>query len=431
MIKFLDIVSFLLTQGYCLVFFLILHSFIPLWKNWPLRILAYIICVIFANMVIYSNDLPNLLGALLLFTAYIMVFHKGKWIEKLTAVLVFYPVVIAVNYLMQDIGRRLFFAYTHAPDPSPGWTHELYLISTTFHTVSLLARLLFWIAAWAFLRKYLSRITSNLTFRMWLIVDVLSLASIVAIFTIIYFLPEEIAVAYPICAASIISSFGCIYLAAYICNSIQTAYYAQELEQKQAYFHDKLREEERIRGIYHDMKNHLLVLQAQQARSEELNESAQSLQKQIEAYETYYHTGNDYLDMILRDKSVLAREKQIDFHAAVSFAEGTFLDPLDISTIFGNALDNAIEASEKLPESLRLITIKASRIHDMLVIIVENNRKREELTSQKTSKKDTFLHGFGISNIQKAVGKYGGECIARPKDEKFILKIMLPIPDTP
>ena len=78
--------------------------------------------------------------------------------------------------------------------------------------------------------KYLCRITSSLTLRMWLIVDVLTLASIVAIFTIIYFLPEEIAVVYPICTASIVSSFGCIYLAAYICDSVQTSYRAQELE---------------------------------------------------------------------------------------------------------------------------------------------------------------------------------------------------------
>lgn len=428
MIRFLDILSFLLEWSYVFVFFLILHSFIPLRQNRVVQVLALIICSYFAVMVIYSHDLPNLLGALLLFTGYILIFHKGKWIEKLTAVLVFYPVVIAVNYVMQDSGSRLFFAYTDAPDPSHGWTREILLISTIVHTASLLIRLLFWIIAWVFLRKYLRQITSDLTLRMWLIVDVLSLASIVAIFTIIYFLPEEIAVVYPICGASIVSSFGCIYLAAYICNSARTACHAEELEQKQAYFQDKLREEERIRSIYHDMKNHLLVLQAQQTRSEELNASARFLQKQIEAYETYYHTGNEYLDMILRDKSRLAMEKQIDFHAAVSFKEGSFLEPLDISTIFGNALDNAIEASEKLPESMRLITFKASRIHDMMVISVENNRKQEALSSHQTSKKDTFLHGFGISNIRKATEKYDGECITRPTDEKFILKIMLPIP---
>ena len=427
MIKALDLITLLLGWSYGFLFLLILHSFIPLRRNRLLWIPAYVICSFFANMVIYSNDLPNLLGALLLLAAYILLFHSGRWIEKLTAVLVFYPVVVAVNYLMQDMGSRLFFACNHVSGNPSQWPPGLLLISTAIHTFSLLVRLLFWLGAWALLRKYLGRITSDLTLRMWLIVDVLTLASIVAIFTIIYFLPEEAAVVYPICTASIVSSFGCIYLAAYICDSVQTSYRAQELEQKQAYFQDKLREEERIRSIYHDMKNHLLILQSQQTRSEALNESARSLQVQLEAYEAYYHTGNDYLDMILREKSRLAKEKQIDFHASVRFGEGAFLEPLDISTIFGNALDNAIEASEKLPQSMRLITVKAAPIHDMLVITVENNRMMEELASQRTSKKDTFLHGFGISNIQKAAEKYGGECVARPKEEKFVLKVMLPI----
>lgn len=429
MIHFLDSFSLILNWSYAFVFFWILCTFIPPRGGWPFRILSFYLNSIFAFVIVYSNDLPNLLGALVGFAIYIFLFHRGKWTEKIAAVLVFYPAVIAVNYLVQDMGSRLFFAYTGAPpDQDLGWTQEIYLISTAIHTVSMLVRLLFWIFAWLFLKKYLHQITSNLTTRMWMIVNTLMLASFVAIFTIIYFLPEQMVVVYPICVASIFSSFGCIYLAAYICNSVQTAYYAQELERKQAYFKDRMREEERVRSIYHDMKNHLLVLQAQSVPTQEMSQSVQALQEQIEAYENYYHTGNDYLDVIIRDKSRLAREKQIDFYAAIQFEEGAFLEPLDISTIFGNALDNAIEASEKLPKSMRLITIKASRIYDMLVISVENNMRLEALTSERTSKKDTFLHGFGISNIQKVVQKYEGQCIAKPRDEKFILKIVLPIP---
>ena len=50
-----------------------------------------------------------------------------------------------------------------------------------------------------------------------------------------------------------------------------------------------------------------------------------------------------------------------------------FLEPLDISTIFGNAIDNAMETSEQLPEEDRLVTVKAERVRDMLLITVENN----------------------------------------------------------
>lgn len=470
MLKFLDIIAFLVEWGYAFIFFRLLCGFLPVRSSWLLRIPGFLLCGIFADTIVYSNDLPSLLVPLLGFGVYVSLFHRGKWTEKLTAVLIFYPAVIAVNYLTQDMGRRLFFTSTGAPNPSEGWNHETLMISTAIHLVFLVVRLLFWLCAWALLRKYLKQITSNLTTHMWLILDMLALAAFVAIFTIIYFLPENMLVVYPVCAASIFSGFGCIYFAAYICNSMQTAYHAQELETKQAYVQDRLKEEERVRSIYHDMKNHLLILQTQiasltqsaqnrqeqavfsqeqtallqeqdissqeqpmslrgwSASAQEIRRSIQSLQEQIEAYENYIHTGNDYLDVILRDKSRLAREKRIDFHAAIQFAEGGFVEPLDISTIWGNALDNAIEASEKLPESMRLITAKASRIHDLLVIIVENNRKLEALTSEKTSKKDTFLHGFGIANIQRTAEKYGGQCIARPQEDKFILKVVLPIP---
>lgn len=477
MLRFLDILSFLAGWGYAFVFFRLLCDFVPVRSSWLLRIPGFYCCAVFSWTIVYSNDLPSLLIPLLGFCVYISLFHRGKWTEKLTAVLIFYPAVIAINYLMQDMGSRLFFAITGAPDPSEGWSYETQLISTAIHLAFLVVQLLFWLCAWMLLRKYLKQITSNLTTRMWLILDMLVLAAFVAIFSIIYFLPRGIAVVYPVCAASVFSSFGCIYFAAYICNSIQTACYAQELETKQAYVQDRLKEEERVRSIYHDMKNHLLILEAQieslnrpeqilqkqsmssdgqtaclrgqsmpsdgqtaclqeqsmssdgrSVSAQEIRRSVQSLQEQIEAYENYIHTGNDYLDVILRDKSRLAREKQIDFHAAIQFEEGGFVEPLDISAIWGNALDNAIEASEKLPESMRLITAKASRIHDLLVIVVENNRKLEALTYGKTDKKDSFLHGFGIANIQRTAEKYGGQCIVRPQEGKFVLKIVLPIP---
>lgn len=429
MIRFLDILSFFLTCAYSFVFFWILKTFLPLRKRKALKILALLLFPPLADVIIYSNDLANLLGALLGFAAHLAAFHRGHPLEKLTALLVFYPPLIAVNYLMQDIGSRLFFWNTGAPDPDfSGWTDRLWLLSTLFHTCSLFLRLLFWVMVWLFMKKYLTRISRSLTPRMWMIVDVLMLAPFVAIFTIIYFLPENAVTVYPICAASIFSGFGCLYLAAYISGALQTAYRALELENRLSYYQEKVDDEKRIRSIYHDMKNHLLVLEAQSAHPEEVEESIRTLKEQIEGYETYYHTGNEFLDIIIRDKARAAKEKKIDFNAIIQFKDGSFLDPLDVSAIFGNALDNAIEASEKLPDDLRLITAKASRIHDMLVITVENNTPPDAFSENKTSKDDTFLHGFGLSNIRNAVEKYDGECISKQQDGRFVLKIVIPVP---
>lgn len=426
MTNFLDAISYILQSGYVLVFFLLLHSFLSLRQNILLRILALFAGAPIFVVIVYSNDLPNLLFPMVGFLLYTAVFFRGRFIEKLTAVLVFYPAMIAVNYLMTDIGSRLYFWITDAPDE--GRTREMYLTEALLIMISMLVRLIFWLAAWALLQKYLKRIAQNLTFRMWLIVDVLMLAPITAIFTIIYFLPDEIMVVYPICIVSVISSFGGVGLAAYISDSLRTEYGARELEAKLSYYKDKTEEEERVRRAYHDMKNHLLILQAQAEDSQEIRRSIESLQEEIEGYEAYCHTGNDFLDVVIRDKIRAARSRNIDFQEMIRFEDGSFMEPLDISTIFGNALDNAIEASEKMAESMRLITVKAARIHDMMVIAVENNMQPDTPVYERTSKKDTLMHGFGIANIQSAAERYGGQCTTKSGNGKFVLKVVIPIP---
>ena len=183
----------------------------------------------------------------------------------------------------------------------------------------------------------------------------------------------------------------------------------------------------RIRSIYHDMKNHLLVLESSQG-TDETRKMAQNLHSQIADYENYIHTGNDFLDIIIRDKAEKAREKQIDFSALVDFKGIDFMKPLDISTIFGNAIDNAMEASEQLPEDQRLITVKAERVRNMLIITVENNTLPGKQLAEGTTKKDCFVHGFGIPNIKKAVEKYDGQCSFRQGDGTYLVKILIPIP---
>ena len=92
------------------------------------------------------------------------------------------------------------------------------------------------------------------------------------------------------------------------------------------------------------------------------------------------------------------------------------------------SLDNAMEASERLPEDQRLVTVKAERVRDMLIITVENNTLPGTRPAEGTTKKDRFVHGFGIPNIKKAVEKYDGQCSFHQGDGTYLLKILIPIP---
>lgn len=201
-----------------------------------------------------------------------------------------------------------------------------------------------------------------------------------------------------------------------------------QLQQQFAYYQEKLKDEEKVRSVYHDMKNHLLVLQ-RQINSPETAEMVEKLQSQVAMYEDYEHTGNDILDIILKEKSEKAREKHIALSVTADLSGIDFIEPLDISTIFGNGLDNAIEASEKIPEEQRAILVKAGRVQNFFSVLIENScLQNREYTKQRTTKSDDFLHGFGISNMQKAAEKYDGQLTIKCENEKFTLKILIPIP---
>ena len=201
-----------------------------------------------------------------------------------------------------------------------------------------------------------------------------------------------------------------------------------QLQQQFAYYQEKLKDEEKVRSVYHDMKNHLLVLQ-RQINSPETAEMVEKLQSQVAMYEDYEHTGNDILDIILKEKSETAREKHIALSVTADLNGVDFIEPLDVSTIFGNGLDNAIEASEKLPEEQRAILVKAGRVQNFFSVLIENScLQNREYTKQRTTKSDDFLHGFGISNMRKAAEKYDGQLTIKCGNEKFTLKILIPIP---
>ena len=85
-----------------------------------------------------------------------------------------------------------------------------------------------------------------------------------------------------------------------------------------------------------------------------------------------------------------------------------------------------------------MITVKADRVRDMLVILIENNTTQvgdgqrqilsDSARKNRTTKEDTFAHGFGLSNIRNAVQKYAGQCSVKKEGGKFKLKIVIPMP---
>ena len=262
--------------------------------------------------------------------------------------------------------------------------------------------------------------------KMWILLDGISAAVFASLVIVLSYMPDAPKIGYPVALASIITVFFCMYLIGYIAQSIRTEFQLQSLQKEHRHFEAKLKDEERVRTVYHDMKNHLLLLQAIE-HNKQANEMLLSIKNQISGYENYHKTGNDFLDIIVKEKVERAAEYGVDFSVMLHFEDGKFIAPMDISTIFGNALDNAIEANLKLPADQRMITAKANRVQDMLSIVVDNNSVTGEDTALKTSKQDKLLHGLGLSSIIHSVKKYGGQYAVKQNCGCYTLSIIIPI----
>lgn len=196
-----------------------------------------------------------------------------------------------------------------------------------------------------------------------------------------------------------------------------------KLETQTRYYEEKMRDEERIKEIYHDMKNHLLLLEEEWG--EKNSTGIKNLRKEIAQYENYYRTGNKFVDIILKDKFSKAAEYGIHIEDSVELIDIDFIEPLDFSTVFGNLLDNAIEACRLIEEpEKRQIFISSKRENNILVISIKNNKVNGN--SKNIPKK--VIHGYGLANVTAAVHKYGGGIDIIEEKQEFAVNIVTQTP---
>lgn len=187
---------------------------------------------------------------------------------------------------------------------------------------------------------------------------------------------------------------------------------------------------ELINYKYHDLKHQIALLRSEEdpkKREEFLNR----MEEEIRQYEAQNKTGNKVLDTVLTTKSLYCAKHGITFTCV---ADGTlldFMDVMDICSIFGNALDNAIECEVKIPEKeKRLIHVTVSKQKQFLILRFENYCE-ETLQYQEgtpvTTKKEKEFHGYGLKSIQYTVNKYEGAVSVNLEDNWFELKVLIPI----
>ncbi|WP_034449532.1 sensor histidine kinase [Butyrivibrio sp. AE2032] len=211
-------------------------------------------------------------------------------------------------------------------------------------------------------------------------------------------------------------------------NKSQETYIAAELE----YIGQYKKKQVETQQFRHDIKNNLALTQMMldEGHVDEAREHVRDMLGNVSSLSPKYVTGDEMLDLIVSMKADRMEEMNIRFTLDGVADGGLGMKPMDMCSIFANALDNAIEAASSCKQPYVSLNIK--RTDKFFVIKITNSASKKvdigKLLSSSgyTSKSDKEHHGFGLMNVRRATEDCDGILKAESDDESFTLSIMLP-----
>ena len=203
----------------------------------------------------------------------------------------------------------------------------------------------------------------------------------------------------------------------------------QLLQVKVKALEEKYQEMLKSRKIVHDMKNHLLALKkyTQEQDWKGLEEYLNELSRDMLDYNYQIWTGNHMLDMILNQKEKEAEKQKTQMQISTEVFTTLPFSDREIISLFGNLLDNALEACEQIKEGERWIHIKMKKKNQLLYIEIVNAAKNTGIQTDENfvSKKDGVLHGYGMKNIRDIVEQYNGMFQCKSQEDRFEVVITI------
>lgn len=175
----------------------------------------------------------------------------------------------------------------------------------------------------------------------------------------------------------------------------------------------------------HDLKHIISRLEDKLTEDE-----TASLKEAIEFYDSNIKTGNDVLDIVLCEKALICSKNNIAFSCMADGKLFSFLPPVQMYTLFGNIIDNAIEAVSGLEEPKKKVIALACRKDGDDLLVEEYNYFSGKLELDNglpvTSKDDTSRHGYGTKSIKYIAEQYGGTMEISTEEDMFFLSVRFP-----
>ena len=385
-----------------------------------------------------SNVLVNAVLYLLCMEIVAFIMCNGSWQKKLFAVLAFDVFVIAMEVLIVNMLSILSGKDIDTLRLNRMLSNMVLIVTQML--VSFVIMLVIYI--WKRQKEY------NVSTRQWIGILFVSLGCFASISILsVKALYEE----------EVYKGYIAIYIILIVINYFNYYYYimlAQKnkaeiktrLQMKQLLMYEEWYEEiknvrKEIISFRHDMRNHFSVLgklcddgrKSPEKNIRKIREYLDSLGMEYQHFNSVMETGNMALDAVVGIKKSNALSKGIKFDAEINVPLDMESDSMDLVIIFGNLLDNAIEACEKT-EGNKEIKLEVKYILANLFITIENTYNGSldgvgnvnvQSKLPETTKKDSLNHGVGLQNVKETVNKYGGEMSWTAKDNVFKVEILM------
>lgn len=222
------------------------------------------------------------------------------------------------------------------------------------------------------------------------------------------------------------STFLALYLYARSQRQNQIIRYQEQAEQQMRsqikHMDELVLKQNELRALRHDMNGHLIALKGFFDAKDYKGGSQyiKNLGEQFRQTAPSINTGNNALDAILSAKRSLAESKGIAFRTSITIQKDLPIAPEDCSVIFGNALDNALEACDRLPaDAAKSIKLFLQQDATSINCKITNTAPPNDEKNFATSKADKANHGFGMKNMQEALEKYPSLYNFKQQEDQF------------
>ena len=176
----------------------------------------------------------------------------------------------------------------------------------------------------------------------------------------------------------------------------------------------------------HDIKHKLAKFKG---RLEE--DEIQEIENAIMIYDSQVKTQSEALNIVLTEKSLQCKKNGIQLTCIADQSNFDFMSYSDQCSLFGNIIDNAIEAVMKIEDiNRRVVCLNIKSVGKIVSVHIENyfDGKLKFINGlPETTKSDNRFHGYGMKSVKMIIDKYGGNMVVRTNDGLFMLDMMLPV----